>query len=177
MPSSNFKNLVGRRYGRLIILQDTGKRKRRCPIWLCLCTCGKQKEISGNSLRNGSKSCGCLRKENKGRRAHKNSKYSQIFARYRLEAKVRNYTFSLNKEEFINLIRSNCFYCDSFPKNVINYYGKKYYYNGIDRVDNDEGYVLSNCVPCCKLCNSKKKATNVSMIKKAYLFLQQLGKV
>lgn len=29
-------------------------------------------------------------------------------------------------------------------------------YNGIDRVDNSVGYVLSNCVPCCSTCNRMK---------------------
>ncbi len=27
------------------------------------------------------------------------------------------------------------------------------YKNGIDRLNNDEGYVLSNCVPSCSVCN------------------------
>lgn len=31
-----------------------------------------------------------------------------------------------------------------------------YLYNGIDRFDNNIHYILSNCVPCCKICNRMK---------------------
>ena len=32
-------------------------------------------------------------------------------------------------------------------------------YNGIDRKDNNIGYIVSNCLPCCSWCN-KAKLTN-----------------
>jgi hypothetical protein len=31
-------------------------------------------------------------------------------------------------------------------------------YNGIDRVDPEIGYIESNCVSCCTVCNLMKKA-------------------
>ena len=31
-------------------------------------------------------------------------------------------------------------------------------YQGIDRVDNTQGYHMVNCVPCCKKCNQAKLA-------------------
>jgi len=34
-------------------------------------------------------------------------------------------------------------------------------YSGVDRVDNNQGYVLRNCVPCCKWCNLAKNNTDV----------------
>jgi hypothetical protein len=30
-------------------------------------------------------------------------------------------------------------------------------YNGIDRVKPDAGYIPSNCVPCCGVCNFMKR--------------------
>lgn len=32
-----------------------------------------------------------------------------------------------------------------------------YFYNGIDRKDNDIGYVIENCVSCCDECNKAKR--------------------
>lgn len=32
-----------------------------------------------------------------------------------------------------------------------------YTYNGIDRVDNNKGYTITNSVPCCKDCNFAKR--------------------
>ena len=34
-------------------------------------------------------------------------------------------------------------------------------YNGIDRLDNNEGYLPSNVVTCCKICNRAKHSLTV----------------
>lgn len=57
-------SLVGKTFGRLTVLSRGGYGKGKDIRWVCSCTCGKTKEISGISLREGrSKSCGCLRIE------------------------------------------------------------------------------------------------------------------
>lgn len=54
-------NLKGKRFNRLLVLQDTGKQRRHMTIWLCQCDCGTIKEISRGSLVSGNtQSCGCL---------------------------------------------------------------------------------------------------------------------
>lgn len=59
------KNLLGQRFGRLIVIKRAENNKYGQAMWICKCDCGKiTKPINGNSLRNGAtKSCGCLRKE------------------------------------------------------------------------------------------------------------------
>ena len=55
-------NLIGERFGNLIVIKRLENNKYNRSQWLCLCDCGKQKIISGNSLQtNKTKSCGCLR--------------------------------------------------------------------------------------------------------------------
>jgi len=62
-------NLVGQRFGRLKVVQDSGKRTEYSHgdghvIWACRCDCGKRvKVISGNLRYAHTKSCGCLKKE------------------------------------------------------------------------------------------------------------------
>jgi hypothetical protein len=60
----NFQDLTGMRYGRLVVMAEIieGKRTR----WLCLCDCGNKKDVDAVNLRakNGTKSCGCIRREN-----------------------------------------------------------------------------------------------------------------
>ena len=34
-------------------------------------------------------------------------------------------------------------------------------YSGIDRIDNNQGYTLINCAPCCKLCNFSKRELSI----------------
>lgn len=54
-------DLVGKRFGRLVVIQDTLKRNSSgCVIWKCICDCGNICEKSTSSLNSGTKSCGCL---------------------------------------------------------------------------------------------------------------------
>lgn len=57
-------DLVGQKFGRLLVLEDTGTKKNRAVVWRCLCDCGNEKFCIGSSLKSGSvSSCGCLQKE------------------------------------------------------------------------------------------------------------------
>ena len=62
---SEIKNLIGQRFGRLLVFKDSGKRSKAGEmIWSCKCDCGNSSEVRGHSLRNGhTKSCRCLMKE------------------------------------------------------------------------------------------------------------------
>lgn len=84
--------------------------------------------------------------------------YKKIWYAYVKKSKRKNREFTLSPEEFIEIILSNCFYCGRLPSNNL-YKGKErrsFNYSGIDRVNNDLGYIKSNCVPCCSSCNSAK---------------------
>lgn len=59
----NSKDRTNVKYGRLIALSPTKKRKGTNIIWHCRCDCGKQIDVAGNLLGKAVFSCGCLRKE------------------------------------------------------------------------------------------------------------------
>ena len=65
MATYNFIDLIGQKFGRWdVITRVFNPAKRKNSKWLCRCSCGKEKIVSGYSLRKGqSKSCGCLQKE------------------------------------------------------------------------------------------------------------------
>ena len=89
------------------------------------------------------------------------------FASYRYGAKVRNIWFDLSFPEFIAIRIQECFYCGGVAmveRRSLNSETKKLEIvlrNGIDRLDNDSGYIKENCVPCCKWCNLMK--SNMSL--------------
>jgi DNA-binding transcriptional MerR regulator len=90
------------------------------------------------------------------------------YKNYLKTAKKRSIKFELTFEEFVIITSKNCFYCGDVPK-----YDKKmqqeytkYAYNGIDRTDNEIGYIVDNCVPCCKTCNSLKLDRTLDEFKK-----------
>ena len=70
------------------------------------------------------------------------------FATYKRRAEHRNLKFDLSMEEFLNLVSLKCVYCNEFNE------GKQFC--GIDRLNNQFGYTLQNCVSCCTMCNFLK---------------------
>ena len=95
----------------------------------------------------------------------------RIYQKYREGAKRRNISFKLSKKEFLKLTRNNCYYCNIEPSNKLEsrdyystvtgekkiyYFGEPFIYNGIDRLNNNKGYVKTNVVACCAICNRAK---------------------
>jgi len=156
------KNLIGQRFGKLIVLESAGTKvrgknfKRTDRIWLCRCDCGKKITKRTSSLQpNKMSSCGCYlkRKTEFGMSSKK-----ALFNIYKSSAGNRNLVFDIPFGEFIKLTSMNCHYCGSKPQSIIkNPRGNgDYYYNGLDRVDNLQHYAVNNVVPCCTTCNSAK---------------------
>lgn len=69
-------NLIGMRFGRLVVLKHVGKNKYRSSLWICKCDCGTiTHPISSTSLRRGNtQSCGCYKKD---RMFEANKKYNR----------------------------------------------------------------------------------------------------
>lgn len=57
---AELKDLTGRRFGRLIVLEHDHTDQRGKTYWRCLCDCGRETIILGYNLSNGhTTSCGC----------------------------------------------------------------------------------------------------------------------
>ncbi len=55
---------IGKRFGRLLVLERNGTAKSGEIIFLCRCDCGNETRSWGTTLRDGTtKSCGCLNRE------------------------------------------------------------------------------------------------------------------
>ena len=65
---------------------------------------------------------------------------------YIRSAKKRHITFEIDFDFCKKLFTGECYYC---KEKYIN----DGYLIGIDRVDNKIGYIETNCVSCCKICN------------------------
>jgi hypothetical protein len=159
-----FIDLTGQRFGRLVVIERAENNRFNQSRWLCKCDCGEQKIINTRCLASGDTvSCGCYAKEAR-RKTIGESSFNSLYNNYRLSLASKTYGFKISKEEFKEITSENCFYCGIEPKQFIkcgksqkDYFGN-YFHNGIDRIDSEIGYVLSNLVPCCKICNYMKKA-------------------
>lgn len=55
-------SFIGKRFGRLTVIDFSHTNKHRNSCWLCECDCGNRVVISRNNLQQGNtKSCGCLK--------------------------------------------------------------------------------------------------------------------
>ncbi len=160
---SRSKDLTGKRFGKLVVLKKTNKRYDKRVVWKCICDCGNEKFANTSVLKNGSvKSCGCLFKYKKGKAA-----FNALYRDYKKQAKNRGFEFNIPEEDFRRLTSENCFYCDAEPTQEFKRVGANgsYFYNGVDRLDNEKGYVKGNCVACCKVCNYAKRSMSYSQFK------------
>ena len=76
MPSTHKSKLIpnGTKFGRLTVIQLLDKKIRNGRVYLCQCDCGNQCEKTAQALRNdGTKSCGCLARENSAKRLSERS--------------------------------------------------------------------------------------------------------
>lgn len=88
--------------------------------------------------------------------------YKDVYREYVKKSKEREINFELSLEGASKLFNQNCTYCNRPPSNLRKRdSGIEVYYQGLDRVNNNLGYITSNVVPCCKYCNSFKSNRNL----------------
>ena len=159
-------NEVGKTYGRLTVLGRVGTNNHRKATWQCRCECGKIVTVCGSSLRNGdTQSCGCLRNEKASERVRARAlptgetAFNQLILQMKHGARRRDYIWDLTNNQVRQLTSQSCFYCGMKPfQHRASVPGRNgtYVYNGLDRIDNTQGYLLENVVPCCGRCNKAK---------------------
>jgi len=89
------------------------------------------------------------RKENKGKvKGYQQTIDNKFKFGYKYPARKRGYEFKLSFAQFTKLFIGECHYCG--VENA----------RGIDRVDNNIGYIIDNCVSCCGVCNKMKWKLN-----------------
>ena len=65
-PKKIKQSLIGRRFGRLVVLEETQERKRNCIVYKCECDCGNiVYAIRPDLLKGDVKSCGCIKRKYK----------------------------------------------------------------------------------------------------------------
>src|SRR5208282_409430 len=72
-------DLIGERFGRLVVKERAGTDAGGNSTWWVLCDCGIKKVVDAQSLRNsGTKSCGCLRLEGRIAKDHVGEKFGKL---------------------------------------------------------------------------------------------------
>jgi hypothetical protein len=157
-------DITGQKFYKLLAIKDVTEiynpyTKKHYSMWLFKCDCGKEKIIEGTYVKRGkTQSCGCSQGPKK--LPFGIGPLNNLIANIRLGAKRRKHQFKLSREEIIDIINQNCYYCGIKPSNKYKTKNSYYLYNGIDRVNNDKGYIKDNVVACCKTCNFMKLSSS-----------------
>ena len=163
----NFIDLTNQRFGKLLVICDTNKRKSNRPIWKCVCDCGNEVEILGKYLLNGdTKSCGCLIKEG----SHNRDAVGEITKSYwtpiERQAQRRGIPFEISRQEAWNLFEKQNHKCAitgvelKFSSNIRDDRGTQT--TSLDRIDNSKGYVIDNIQWVHKKINIMKNVMSMS---------------
>ena len=96
-----------------------------------------------------------------------------VYKRVKSDAVRYEREFNIEFDDFVKLISSPCHYCGYVGGNSISVPSKvsgewlveNFRYNGIDRVNNDLGYINGNCVPSCFICNRAKGSLSIEEFK------------
>lgn len=167
-----YEDLRGRTFGQAIVMNVPPiyklmgrKRKREWRYWLVEClTCGHVSEKHESEVKRLT--IGCKKCANKlaSKRAAilmkkwPDSAVGSLYTSYRRNAEAKNLRFDLAYDCFQSLIIQDCVYCGAHPRLIATTGILRHttMANGIDRKNNNLGYIEGNCVPCCSDCNYEK---------------------
>ena len=157
--SIDYTKYIGQKINSLTPLEIIRLDQHKRPIYKCICECGNERLKLADELykkRGVHLSCGCDYTTGK---KIANTNQGFVLRTYINSSKKVGRFWGLTPEDAILLFESNCHYCGIEPSNI----SKKstafppYFYNGIDRINNDVGYIKGNVVSCCKHCNFSKQ--------------------
>ena len=164
---STAKNLVGDRFGRVVVLERAGADKHNRALWLCQCDCGNTCIVATNRLTNGTtKSCGCYAKElfqeNSKKPVHGMYKSRPFSIWHSMKQRCLN----PNCEQFEYYGGKGVKVCEKwmtftgFWEDMKNGYSDEL---TLDRIDGNGNYERSNCRWATRQEQSENKSSNVCL--------------
>lgn len=142
-------NLVGKKFGRLVVTGATETSVSGDPLWECLCICGTIKSVRGGDLRrkkHGTRSCGCLAKETARNLLTTHGKTNT--SEFNVWSGMRARCYNKNSKDYINWGGRGIEVCDKWRTSFDNFIedmGPRPPGATIDRTDNAGNYTPGNC--------------------------------
>jgi len=142
------KDIAGQRFGRLVAIEDSGKRSHSHILWRCICDCGNETLVTANNLLKGkTRSCGCLRTETTIERSTKHG--GAHLPEYHVWTDIKNRCYNENCSHYRYYGGRGIQVCARWRDSFANFYSdmgpRPSPRHTIDRIDNDGDYEPDNC--------------------------------
>ena len=167
-------DLVGQRFGRLLVLEEAGRDKHKNVLWKCRCDCGNECVVRSGALRSGhTASCGCFRLVSSRESligldiGHNLSKHP-LYGVWHTMLRRGGVHKGADDKTRRNYISRGISVCDEWRDfgNFAEWALSHGYEKGlqIDRIDNDGNYTPENCrwVTPKQNCNNKRNTLRLS---------------
>jgi len=156
------KDITGKRFGRLVAVEFSGRTSKGCATWLCQCDCGNMAVVKLQHLSSGgTTSCGCYHKELLLARITKHglsrtSEYRHQFSNNRRELEMK-----LDSEWTTEMSKHLKAY---FPSCVVCHSDKKLTIDHVLPLKSGYGLKPGNAVRLCNHCNCVKSARSLDSL-------------
>jgi hypothetical protein len=143
------ESIIGKRFGKLVVISFHHSNKYKMTYWLCKCDCGNEKVISRGGLTSGDNvSCGCYHKEH----AHEYGKTHGLSRTklYSVWSGMIQRCTNAKAQNYDRYGARGISVCDEWRNDFKSFYdwaiGSGYSYGlTIDRIDTNGNYEPSNC--------------------------------
>lgn len=141
-------DLLGKRFGRLVVVALAAPLKSGGVRWCCRCDCGQIADaMASHLLRGGTSSCGCWHREQLGARVKTHGR-SETFE-YRVWAGIKKRCLNPSEPSYPRYGGRGITICtrwiDSFEAFFLDMGATPSLEHSIDRIDNNLGYTPDNC--------------------------------
>lgn len=154
-----FVDLTGAKFGQLTAVRRLDRNQRaKATMWLCKCSCGKEKAVGLNNLRTGNTlSCGCTRYERSSaaRRVHGMSESTE----YRIWCMMKSRCYRESDVHYKAYGGRGIEVCERWRDSFVNFMedmGPRPARHSLDRIDANKGYSSDNC----RWADHKRQARN-----------------
>lgn len=164
------QNLIGKKFGRLTVIEESGRNKNKGVLWESICECGNTHISSTSDLNsNHVKSCGCYNIESiiKRNTTHGQSVFGKKTVEYNTWVGIKRRCYDPNSDHYKYYGERGISVCDSWLgidgfKNFFEDMGKRPVGGySIHRIDENKNYCKENCMWATNHIQSRGRTDNV----------------